>query len=249
MRDAFADLVLGGCCVACARPGRSLCVDCRSGLPTSARISWPTPTPVGLVTPCSAADYDGAVRAMVLCFKERGVLGLREPLGDLLAHAAATTIETGSATPTGSRPAVVLVPVPSRPGAVRTRGHDPTYALSRRAATLLRRWGCDVEVVRLLRSRGGLVDQAGLDASARAANLAGSMCVRGSALRRLAGRRLRVVVCDDVLTTGATAREAQRALEAVGLQVAGIATVAATRRWSAHGESSGQRLSSRPRTG
>jgi len=38
------------------------------------------------------------------------------------------------------------------------------------------------------------------------------------------------IVCDDVLTTGATAREAQRALEAVGLPVATICCVAATRK-------------------
>ena len=56
--------------------------------------------------------------------------------------------------------------------------------------------------------------------------------MQGAELRRLARRlpEAHVVVCDDVLTTGATVREAQRALEAVGLGVRAIATVAATRR-------------------
>jgi predicted amidophosphoribosyltransferase len=220
VRDVFADLVLGGRCVGCARPGRSLCRPCAATLPTHAHSSWPSPAPGGMVTPWSAAAYDGLTRAMVVAHKERRVLALRRPLARMLAAGAAAAAPRGSA--------LVLVPVPSRPGSARARGHDPTDALTRDAARLLRRQGYDARRVRLLVSRGAVADQAGLDAAARAANLAGSMFCPTARLRRVAGRRVCVVVCDDVLTTGATAREAQRALEAVGLEVAGIATAAAT---------------------
>ena len=47
---------------------------------------------------------------------------------------------------------------------------------------------------------------------------------------RLGVRTCGLVICDDVVTTGATLREAQRALEAVGLEVTAVAAVAATRR-------------------
>jgi predicted amidophosphoribosyltransferase len=124
--------------------------------------------------------------------------------------------------------------VPSRASTVRARGHDPTATVAGRAARLLSAEGLDVEAVRLLALRTGVVDQAGLDAAGRAANLAGAMTCPTPRLRRLAERRsrVRVVVCDDVLTTGATVREAQRSLEAVGLEVAAVAVVAATRRRS-----------------
>ncbi|WP_323791214.1 phosphoribosyltransferase family protein, partial [Nocardioides sp.] len=67
---------------------------------------------------------------------------------------------------------------------------------------------------------------------ARRANLAGSMACASASLRRLARRvgAAHVVVCDDVLTTGATLAEAQRALAAVGLPVLAHACVAATPR-------------------
>jgi predicted amidophosphoribosyltransferase len=118
---------------------------------------------------------------------------------------------------------------------VRARGHDPTHAITVRAARLLEGAGVDVEVRRLLRLRAGVADQSGLDAAERAANLAGSMQPRKRAVGRLlrSPDQVRVVVCDDVLTTGSTVREAQRALEVVGLEVARVATVAATPRRSA----------------
>ena len=161
---------------------------------------------------------------MVLGLKEHRLLGLVRPLGALLAAAVSE-----AAPPAG---AVVLVPVPSRAATVRARGHDSTFSVTARAAALLRLTGMDVLAARLLRLRPGVVDQAGLDASSRAANLAGSMTCPSPVLHRLRARlpAAHVVVCDDVMTTGATAREAQRALEAVGLSVTGVAVVAATRR-------------------
>jgi predicted amidophosphoribosyltransferase len=171
--------------------------------------------PPGLAPPWTAAVYDGAVRAALLAHKERHVAGLAATLATLLAEAVVAA----------ATPPVLLVPVPSRPGVVRARGHDPLLTVVRAAARTLP----GTASAPLLRSRGGVRDQAGLTAAERAANLAGSMWCPTARLRHWAGRTARVVVCDDVLTTGATAREAQRALAASGLVVEGVATVAATR--------------------
>jgi orotate phosphoribosyltransferase len=66
-----------------------------------------------------------------------------------------------------------------------------------------------------------------LGALERADNLEGSMrCRRVAAVEPPTW----VLVVDDVLTTGSTAREAQRALETAGVAVDGVAAVAATRR-------------------
>jgi predicted amidophosphoribosyltransferase len=228
LADAAVDLLLGSRCVGCERPGRLVCAACATTLSEPARPAWPSPTPGGLVAPWTAAEYADVARALVLGHKERAMHGLRGPLSDLLARAVRAAVDDAG---TGGLP-VVLTPVPSRPATVRARGHDPTWTITRGAAARLRRAGHDVRAVRLLRLRARVDDQAGLDAAARAANLAGSMACPSRVLRRLAARAptALVVVCDDVLTTGATAREAQRALEASGLTVLAVATAAATRK-------------------
>jgi predicted amidophosphoribosyltransferase len=228
MLDAVRDLILGSTCVGCGRPGRLLCDDCRDGLDVVPAPAWPSPVPAGLVSPWAATSYDGTVREMVIGHKEHRLLALARPLGVLLAAAVAAALRALAPVPAP----IVLVPVPSRPSTVRQRGHEPTTALTRAAVADLRPRGLDAICLPLLRTRPGLADQAGLDAAARSANLAGALRCHPPALRRLAraGRAVHVVVCDDVLTTGATAAEAQRALRAVGLAPLAVVAVAATRR-------------------
>jgi predicted amidophosphoribosyltransferase len=230
--DAWLDLVTGSSCVGCRRPGRLLCRRCRALLPERGHGTSPDPCPPGLAPAVAGGDYADLLRAMVLAHKERRAFALARPLGDVLAVVARELLPTQETARDTAWGTALLVPVPSRHAVVTARGHDPMLRVTRRAAGLLRREGYDVRLSRLLRQADLVVDQAGLDAAGRQRNLAGSMAARTGVLTALArgGERVAAVVCDDVLTTGATAREAQRALEAVGVPVAGIACVAATRR-------------------
>jgi predicted amidophosphoribosyltransferase len=252
LAGSFSDLVTGSSCLGCSAGGALLCRACLSRLPNRARPARPTPCPAGLVPSWATGPYDGLLRDLVLGHKEHGLLALREPLGLLLAQAAAAGLaSSGSGSGSGSASgSVVLVAVPSRPASVRARGHDATYTMTLAAARHLRAVGIDALAHRLLTVRGPILDQAGLSATERVANLSGSLWCPSATLAGLRRRRARafVVVCDDVLTTGATAREAQRALEAVGMVPVAVATVAATLRRAVggaeriHKESSGSSL-------
>ena len=224
--DEALDLFLGSRCVGCDAAGP----DALPGLPRRPvgrpRVAWPTPVPDGLVTPWVAEAYDGAVRALVVGHKDRGQWGHRRVLGDLLAQAV-----HGAAADLDPAVPLLLVPVPSRPGAGRRRGYEATEALVRRAASRVRR-----------ERPSAVAPAAGLARAppTRPASTRGTgpptwparCTVPPPALARVGRRwsRAHVLVCDDVLTTGSTAREAQRALEAVGLPPVAVAAVAATRR-------------------
>ncbi|MFD2082046.1 Predicted amidophosphoribosyltransferases [Actinopolymorpha cephalotaxi] len=220
VRDDLADLVLGCRCVGCGRPGRALCVRCAPALRTPAFRTEPDPVPPGLPPVWAVAPYAGVPRAALLAHKERGRTSLAGPLGAALATAVA------AATP---RRPVVLVPIPSSAAVTRRRGHDPLSRIVGRAARAARRAGLAVTVRSALAVGRRVADQAGLDARARRANLAGAFVVRPRARDLLTGRAV-VVLVDDVLTTGATLAEATRVLRAAGVHVRAAAVVAATRR-------------------
>jgi predicted amidophosphoribosyltransferase len=218
---ASLDLLLGGTCVGCARPGPALCSQCGAcleGLPF--RVS-PTPPPAGLPATFAVARYEAVAQAALLAHKEQGRLSLARPLGRALAVSCFAVLTVWA----DQAEQVRLVPVPSAGARVRERGHDPLLRVARTCRRAMRAAGVNATVEPVLRIVRPLLDQAGLSAPQRHANLAGAFEVGRNLPLRGA-----VVVVDDIVTTGATAAEACRALSAGGASVIGVAVVAATAR-------------------
>lgn len=221
-------------CAGCGLRGSLLCPACAHPFTAAARLARPAPVPRGLPAARTVAAYDGLVRTVLGRHKEAGRLGLTRPLGFALATAVEAVVESaedqGLAADgrLGRGVEYALVPVPSRRGALRRRGHDPVRGLVRQAAAELRIRGHRVVVLPVLRHARSVRDQAGLTAAERADNLAGALRMPAR-FRHLVAERL-VVVADDIITTGATLTEAARAVTVAGGQVVGAATVAATPR-------------------
>lgn len=197
LRSALA-LVSPCDCAGCGRADVELCSECSGRLaPSPVESALPDGTPMR-----TALVYGGAVRDVILAFKQSGRHRLARPLGPAMASALE---------PWGD---AMVLPVPSSTAGRRRRGYEPVELLVRAGGGLLCR-----PRLRILRSSG---TQKGRSVSQRAAARRGSM--RGSP--RLAG--LRVVVADDVTTTGASLFEAVRAARAAGAVVVGTCCLAAT---------------------
>lgn len=219
-----ADLLLGARCAGCGGPALQLCRSCGVVIRPDPQVVWPDPASRVLrcptpVPPMASGPHAALLRRVVLAWKEEGVTRLTGVLAHHLAAAVVPHVLEG-------RP-VVLVPVPTSRRSKRVRGCDLVDELARAAARLLRSTEVDVTVEQSLAYTRVTRDQAGLDADERRLNVDGAFRV----VRAPTGTR-DVVVVDDVLTTGATATEAVRALSAAGRRPVGIAVVAATPRRS-----------------
>lgn len=139
----------------------------------------------------TAIAYDGAGLELVRRFKFEG----RRDARDLLVEWLVTRAQ--------SLRFDAIVPLPRHVARVRAEGCDPVHELARELA---RRSGATLVADALRRARR-ISPQTGLSVRERRANVAQSFRARE---RRLAGRR--VLLLDDVATTGATLAEAAREL-------------------------------------
>jgi ComF family protein len=184
-----------------ARPPQ-LCESCRSNAP-----SFDGARAVGLHT--------GPLRRVIITYKFNGRTSLAVFLARLLTERVAAEAEASWPLPLADVDAVV--PVPLHPHRKRWRGFDQAALLARPLGRAMEKavWeDC------MVRDRPTL-PQVGLTLQQRRDNVKNAFSVREK--RRIINKRLLLV--DDVYTTGATGMDAARALKAAGAAEVYLVTV------------------------
>ena len=214
------DLLLPQRCLVCSLPGAQVCDGCTAALrriepPLCERCGAPTAWPVQRCAECAgrrlafararaALAYDDRLRPVVGAWKERG---LRR-----LAGWAAAVVRDSLARPD----AACVVFVPGDPDRRLKRGH---HAAERLANELAAEWELPLRPL-LTRARGS-PRQRGLTQHERRRNVADAFLAHGRVPAR-------VVLIDDVYTTGATANAAASALRKGGARTVEVVTLART---------------------
>lgn len=216
------DFALPPQCLACSKPvteSGGLCVQCWGALkaierPYCERLGTPFPADYGpgLLSPAAIANppsydraravarFDGAARELVHRLKYADGVHLARPLGGMMARAGRELLA----------PDALVLPVPLHRGRLWTRRFNQAALLAREAARLS---GAELRSDILLRVKPTR-PQVGLTAAERAANLSGAFRLSDGAGAAIRGRR--IVIVDDVLTTGATVERLSRLVRRAG---------------------------------
>ena len=219
--DTLADLLFPPRCPFCDRVvfRGEACAACREDLPRTAGRSGFRAEADGFV--CAAPlRYEGTVREAILRMKFHGRGDAAKPLGALVAACAAQRYPAGF-------DAVTWVPVSRK--RLRERGFDQARLLAEGVCRYWRKQRTDpldaLFPERLIVKRRDNPAQSGLrDASLRRANVSGVYAITPGAQIR----RRRILLVDDVCTTGATLRECRETLLQGGAESVVCAAVALT---------------------
>lgn len=114
-----------------------------------------------------------------------------------------------------------VIPVPSRKSATRQRGREFIQEIAQIAFI-----DSGVDIASILSHGREIRDQSGLHQEERWNNLAGAFVLRDKENRRNRRDLGKVLLVDDLITTGATLNEAARALRYAGIEVVGAVTAA-----------------------
>jgi len=215
---AVLSLLYPPTCVACGNATgepHALCATCWSGIrfierPYCERLGLPFAADSGapLISPAALADppvyqraravahYDEIARSLVHRLKYGDRLDLAQTMGRLMARAGSKLIGDAD----------LIVPVPLHRWKLWRRRFNQAMAL---ASVVSRRSGVSCDAHALVRVKA-TQSQVSLTRAQRQDNLQGAFRVPDEARARLKGKRILLV--DDVITTGATADAASRAL-------------------------------------
>ena len=177
-------------CPTCAlpEPTGSLCAEC---------LAQPSPLDACL----TAVRYGYPWSHCIARFKFLGETGLARALADLMRHAPWIELTVEAAD--------VVIPMPLSAARLRERGFNQAWLLAHQLAP-------DKLDAFILQRRDHERHQVGASRLARQQQVQGSFWVPSEQLARVHGRRLLLI--DDVMTTGATLFEAARVLRAAGAQ-------------------------------
>lgn len=188
------DLVFPPYCVYCERVGSLLCARCLSSVAPGPERALPGVDVVWVRT-----TFEGAVRAAIHALKYEHQTRLASPLGGLLCQALKTT----------QWPVDVVTAVPLHDSRLRARGYNQSALLGQVVAQQ-QGWVFDARAVTRVRETAS---QVGLTARERRDNVTGAFVADPGTVREK-----RVLVIDDVLTTGATMCACADALRAAGAE-------------------------------